>query len=102
MKEFVVLKVGTSTIVNEGAETLDHTSIERIGRQVQKLRSIGCGVLIVSSAARKRLPRVGWTGVVQAWSSAIGEELDSFLLTDKELDADGGCHDGIAAVCAGG
>jgi glutamate 5-kinase len=101
MKEVLVLKVGTSTIVDNKADRLDQGSFERIGEQINRLRSTGHGVVMVSSAARRRLPHVGWRGVVQAWSEAVGEEVDDFLLTERELDTENGCDELVAAVHAG-
>ena len=101
MKEVLVLKIGTSTIVDETTSRLDQGSFERIGEQISKLRSIGHGVVVVSSAARKRLPHVGWGGVVQAWSEAIGEDVHDFLLAERELDSEGGCNKVITAIRAG-
>lgn len=101
MKEILVLKVGTSTLIDNETNRLDPASFERIGKQVSKLRSDGRSVLIVSSAARKRLPQVGWSGVVQAWSEAIGEDVCDFLLTEQDLDVESGCGRLIATAYAG-
>jgi glutamate 5-kinase len=105
MNDALVLKVGTSTLVHRaenGTDQLDIASFERIGRQVDELVESGCGVVLVSSGARKRLPNVGWDGVVDAWDIAIGADTRDFLLTERELDTYHGCRDVISIARMGG
>lgn len=101
MKEVLVLKVGTSTIVDNETGRLDHASFERISQQVNELQCTGYGVLLVSSAVRKRLPHVGWDNVVRAWSEGLGEQVHGLLLTERELDTKGGCKEVVSAGRAG-
>jgi glutamate 5-kinase len=105
MSDALVLKVGTSTLVRPGegvADEIDVASFERIGRQVDRVVQSGRGVVLVSSGARKRLPDVGWGGVVDAWGRAIGTGIRDFLLTEQELDTPAGCFDILAAIRLGG
>jgi glutamate 5-kinase len=89
MKELLVLKVGTSTLVHEkdGVEQLDTDSFARIGQQIGEVVASGRGVILVSSGARKRLPGIGWNGVVNAWDGAIRANTQDFLFTDEHLDS---------------
>lgn len=109
MKEFLnealVLKVGTSTLVHPdeyGADQLDLASFSRIGQQIDEVVAGGRGVVLVSSGARRRLPDVGWDGVVDTWCGALQTEAQDFLLTDEELDAYQGCRDVLAVARLGG
>lgn len=108
LKEMLVLKVGTSTLVEGGQ--LDKASFGRIGRQIGELQMRGCGTLLVTSGVRNRLPYLGWRHVVETWRDAIGGiggvgevggEVKDFLLTEEQLDAAGGCDFVVAAVQAG-
>ncbi|HTE58204.1 MAG TPA: hypothetical protein VK694_05670 [Verrucomicrobiae bacterium] len=99
MSEVLVLKVGTSTIVED--DCLDQTSVEGIARQIDKIRLTGRGVILVSSAARKQLPDVGWEGVLEVWDANTQHQTEGYLLTDHQLDSENGCGHVIAAARAG-
>ena len=101
IQEVLVLKVGTSTLVSEDSNTLDTASFERIGKQLDRVRAAGRGVILVSSAARKRLPSVGWQRIVQLWDNATATTTENFLLADHELDTAGGCARLLHAALAG-
>src|SRR5687767_7588946 len=82
----LVLKVGTSTLVEQshGAEALDTSSFERIGKQIDEVLEGGWGVVLVSSGARQRLPDVGWERIVETWDDAIQARTEDFLLADRD------------------
>lgn len=113
MKEIVVVKVGTSTVVSQTnrGESFDVESFSRIGGEIETLQQDGYGVILVSSAAitggmvrtgthtrpaRKtnmpelqRLASIGWRTVLNAWDEAtprmvVGE----LLLTRAALSLD--------------
>jgi glutamate 5-kinase len=110
--DVLVIKVGTSTLIEKdgnGSEQLDIESFKRIGRQLIQLKDRGEHIAIVSSAAitagmvatglsvrpqkglgmpsLQRLASIGWRHVLNAWSEALGDEaIGELLLTKNELD----------------
>jgi glutamate 5-kinase len=96
----VVLKVGTSTLASE--DGFDAESFERIGRQIDKLRLRGYGVLLVTSAARRlQLHTDPWGYTLGQWRQAISFNSQGYLLTDAELETANGCRSIIDRACIG-
>jgi glutamate 5-kinase len=101
----LVLKVGTSTIVErrgDGRDQLDFASFQRIGPQIDEVVDSGRGVILVSPSARQRLPGVGWDGVYRVWDESIAAPTESFQLTDAQLNTPVGCREVFAVAAMGG
>lgn len=115
-KEVLVIKVGSSLLVNEqedGTKHLDKGSFRRIGHQICSLTEQGYGVITVTSGSMaagqavtgstrkfdrtkaddwadlQRFAGIGWPHILGAWRDAVGGHVTaSMQLTRNELSED--------------